>query len=165
MQTAATDGISGMVGAGHTALAQRWRTLPAVSAPSSVVRSSIETASLMPCCLAVVLIDRLPSWAARSSTPTRSTCASRRLMPRGYRACSLVSMSGMPRAAVIVMDACGVGALPDAAAYGDEGTNTLGHLSELAGGLDLPTMGSLGLGCVVPLRGVPPARDPVLHGR
>ena len=29
------------------------------------------------------------------------------------------------------MDACGVGALPDAAAYGDEGTNTLGHLAEL----------------------------------
>ncbi|MGZ4272829.1 MAG: phosphopentomutase [Solirubrobacteraceae bacterium] len=71
----------------------------------------------------------------------------------------------MSRAAVIVMDACGVGALPDAAAYGDEGTNTLGHLSELAGGLDLPTLGSLGLGCIVPLRGVPPAADPVLHGR
>jgi phosphopentomutase len=71
----------------------------------------------------------------------------------------------MRRATVIVMDACGVGALPDAAAYGDEGTNTLGHLAELAGGLDLPTLGSLGLGSVIPLRGVPPADDPVLHGR
>jgi phosphopentomutase len=71
----------------------------------------------------------------------------------------------MRRAAVIVMDACGVGALPDAAEYGDEGTNTLGHLAELAGGLDLPTLGSLGLGSILPLRGVPPAEHPVLHGR
>ena len=38
----------------------------------------------------------------------------------------------MRRAAVIVMDACGVGALPDAASYGDEGTNTLVHLAEQA---------------------------------
>jgi phosphopentomutase len=71
----------------------------------------------------------------------------------------------MRRAAVIVMDACGVGALPDAADYGDEGTNTLGHLAELAGGLDLPVLGSLGLGSILPLEGVPPAASPVLHGR
>ena len=63
------------------------------------------------------------------------------------------------------MDACGVGALPDAAAYGDEGTNTLAHLAELAGGLQLPVMGSLGLGSIVPIQGVPPAASPVLHGR
>src|ERR1700749_3215418 len=71
----------------------------------------------------------------------------------------------MRRAAVIVMDACGVGALPDAASYGDEGTNTLAHLAEAAGGLDLPVLGSLGLGSIVPIRGVAPAREPVLHGR
>ena len=46
----------------------------------------------------------------------------------------------MPRATVIVMDACGVGALPDADAYGDAGANTLGHLAERVGGLDLPTL-------------------------
>ena len=63
------------------------------------------------------------------------------------------------------MDACGVGALPDAADYGDEGTNTLSHLAELAGGLDLPILGSLGLGSILPLAGVAPAADPVLHGR
>ena len=63
------------------------------------------------------------------------------------------------------MDACGVGALPDAADYGDEGTNTLGHLAERAGGLDLPVLGSLGLGSILPLQGVPPAVAPVLHGR
>jgi phosphopentomutase len=71
----------------------------------------------------------------------------------------------MRRAAVIVLDACGVGALPDAAAYGDEGTNTLAHLAELAGGLDLPVLGSLGLGSILPLAGVAPAAHPVLHGR
>jgi phosphopentomutase len=71
----------------------------------------------------------------------------------------------MRRAAVIVLDACGVGALPDAADYGDEGSNTLGHLAERAGGLDLPTLGRLGLGSILPLEGVPPAKHPVLHGR
>src|SRR2546423_1083884 len=41
-------------------------------------------------------------------------------------------MSSMParRAIVLVIDACGVGALPDAARYGDEGTNTLLHVAE-----------------------------------
>src|SRR5579875_1677087 len=72
----------------------------------------------------------------------------------------------MPRAFVIVMDACGVGALPDADAYGDDpSSNTLEHVAELAGGLDLPALEALGLGCIEPLRGVAPVPDPVLHGR
>ena len=72
----------------------------------------------------------------------------------------------MPRAFVIVMDACGVGALPDADAYGDDpASNTLEHVAELAGGLDLPALAALGLGCIEPLRGVAPVPDPVLHGR
>ena len=71
----------------------------------------------------------------------------------------------MSRAFVVVLDACGVGALPDAAQYGDAGTNTLGHLAEHLGGLALPTLGRLGLGSILPLRGVPPAQKPVLHGR
>jgi phosphopentomutase len=65
----------------------------------------------------------------------------------------------------VVLDACGVGALPDAAAYGDVGTNTLGHLAEEAGGLNLPCLAELGLGSVIALRGVAPASAPVLHGR
>jgi len=69
------------------------------------------------------------------------------------------------RAFVVVLDACGVGALPDAADYGDAGTNTLGHLAEAAGGLDLPALQALGLGSILPLDGVPPASAPVLHGR
>ena len=69
------------------------------------------------------------------------------------------------RALVIVADACGVGALPDAASYGDAGTNTLAHVAEAAGGLQLPAMQRLGLGSIVPLRGVDPAVDPAIHGR
>jgi phosphopentomutase len=70
------------------------------------------------------------------------------------------------RAFVVVLDACGVGALPDAGEYaGDEGSNTLAHVAEDVGGLDLPVLGSLGLGSIVPLLGVPPAEHPVVHGR
>ncbi|WP_028061875.1 phosphopentomutase [Candidatus Solirubrobacter pratensis] len=69
------------------------------------------------------------------------------------------------RAFVIVIDACGAGELPDAADYGDTGTNTLGHVAEAAGGLDLPVLGRLGLGDVIPLEGVPSSPERVLHGR
>ena len=65
----------------------------------------------------------------------------------------------------MVLDACGVGALPDAAEYGDAGANTLGHLAREAGGLRLPALTRLGLGSIVELDGVPPAESPVLHGR
>ncbi len=71
----------------------------------------------------------------------------------------------MRRAFVIVLDACGVGALPDAAAYGDAGANTLGHLASAAGGLRLATLERLGLGSILPLEGCPPSAQPVLHGR
>jgi phosphopentomutase len=69
------------------------------------------------------------------------------------------------RAFVIVLDACGVGALPDAAEYGDAGTNTLAHLAREAGGLALPALERLGLGSITELKGMPPADAPVLHGR
>ncbi len=71
----------------------------------------------------------------------------------------------MGRAAVVVIDACGAGALPDAADYGDAGANTLAHLAEAVGGLDLPVLERLGLGSILPLRGVAPAERPVVHGR
>ncbi|MEA2186912.1 MAG: phosphopentomutase [Solirubrobacteraceae bacterium] len=72
----------------------------------------------------------------------------------------------MNRAFVVVADACGVGALPDAPDYGDDaGANTLAHVADAVGGLDLPVLERLGLGCIVPLRGVAPGAAPVLHGR
>jgi phosphopentomutase len=69
------------------------------------------------------------------------------------------------RAFVIVLDACGVGALADAGDYGDAGTDTLGHLAAALNGLRVPALQALGLGSAHPLRGVPRAARPVLHGR
>ena len=71
----------------------------------------------------------------------------------------------MRRAFVVVLDACGVGAAADAAEYGDADTNTLAHLAEHLGGLELPALQRLGLGSILPLAGVPPAAAPVVHGR
>jgi phosphopentomutase len=59
------------------------------------------------------------------------------------------------------MDSCGAGAAPDAAEYGDEGADTLGHVAEAVGGLDLPNLQTAGLGNLHPqLEGVPPAGRP-----
>jgi phosphopentomutase len=69
------------------------------------------------------------------------------------------------RAIVLVIDALGVGALPDAALYGDEGANTLLHLAEALGALELPTLTALGLGSILPVPGVPAVSDPAIHGR
>ena len=54
----------------------------------------------------------------------------------------------MSRAFVIVLDSLGVGALPDAADFGDEGTHTLDHLVGANGGLNAPRLVELGLGCI-----------------
>ena len=72
----------------------------------------------------------------------------------------------MPRACVIVLDAVGAGELPDAADYGDEGSDTLGNVAEAVGGLDLPNLEQLGLGNVEELAGCPPNdRAPAIAGR
>jgi len=72
----------------------------------------------------------------------------------------------VPRAAIIVLDAVGVGELPDAAEYGDAGSSTLQHVATAVGGLDLPNLQRLGLGNVQPLDGCPPVPDaPVVVGR
>jgi phosphopentomutase len=55
---------------------------------------------------------------------------------------------------VIVMDSVGIGALPDAKLFGDEGTNTFLHTAQRCGGLKLPVLGSLGLADLAPIQGV-----------
>lgn len=65
-----------------------------------------------------------------------------------------------PRAIVVVLDSVGVGALPDAATYGDEGSNTLSNTSHAVGGLDMPNLGSMGLGNITDILGVPPRATP-----
>ena len=54
------------------------------------------------------------------------------------------------RALVLVLDSAGIGQAPDAAEYGDEGANTLGHILERAPELQLPHLFSLGLGELLP---------------
>jgi len=64
------------------------------------------------------------------------------------------------RFVILVADSVGAGAMPDAAEYGDAGTDTLGNVSRAMGGLSLPTLGRMGLGNVVPILGVPPVARP-----
>ncbi len=67
---------------------------------------------------------------------------------------------------MIVLDAVGAGPLPDASRYGDEDANTLAHVAEAVGGLDLPMLEALGLGNVAPLQGCPPQPGaPAIAGR
>lgn len=69
------------------------------------------------------------------------------------------------RAAIVVLDGVGIGAAPDAAAYGDVGSNTLGNVARAVGGLNLPNLARAGLGNIVPLHGVPAAAAPTAaHG-
>jgi phosphopentomutase len=60
------------------------------------------------------------------------------------------------RAAVIVLDGVGIGAAPDAEAYGDVGSDTLGNIARAVGGLDLPNLEAAGLGNIASLVGVRP---------
>ncbi|MGI9952399.1 phosphopentomutase [Moorellaceae bacterium AZ2] len=63
------------------------------------------------------------------------------------------------RIVLIVLDSVGVGALPDADQYGDEGSNTLGHIAETVP-LRLPNLARMGIGNIIPLRGVDPVDNP-----
>lgn len=60
------------------------------------------------------------------------------------------------RVFLIVMDSAGIGEMPDAADYGDSGSNTLGNLSRAVGGLRLPNMERMGLGRLTEIMGVTP---------
>ncbi len=66
----------------------------------------------------------------------------------------------MKRAIIVILDSVGVGAMPDAAAWGDAGSDTLGHCAAAVGGLDLPNLQALGLGNIHPVQGVPPVASP-----
>jgi phosphopentomutase len=58
------------------------------------------------------------------------------------------------RAAIIVLDGVGIGEAPDADAYGDRGSDTLGNLSRAVGGFSLPNLEIAGLGRISPLAGM-----------
>ena len=73
----------------------------------------------------------------------------------------------MPRRVLLlVADSAGCGASPDAARYGDEGSDTIGNTSRAVGGLSLPVLGGLGLGHLTAIEGVPPSPSPrALYGK
>ena len=60
----------------------------------------------------------------------------------------------MRRAIILVLDGVGAGEAPDAAKYGDAGSNTLGHVARAVGGFNLPALESHGLGNVIVLDGM-----------
>jgi phosphopentomutase len=69
-----------------------------------------------------------------------------------------------PRVIVIVLDSVGIGELPDAGAYGDEGSNTLGNIARQIP-LKVPALRALGLGQLVSLGGQAHAADRGVYGR
>ncbi|MEE8405282.1 MAG: phosphopentomutase, partial [candidate division Zixibacteria bacterium] len=64
------------------------------------------------------------------------------------------------RGIILVIDACGVGELPDAADYGDIGSSTIPNVARAVGGLNMPNCQKLGLGNIVEIEGVPAAEKP-----
>jgi phosphopentomutase len=69
-------------------------------------------------------------------------------------------MADIRRVILIVLDSVGCGDAPDAADYGDEGSNTLSNTARAVGGLKLPNLGRLGLGNITSIQGVPPVESP-----
>jgi phosphopentomutase len=62
---------------------------------------------------------------------------------------------------LLVLDGVGIGELPDAADYGDEGSNTLVNMAKAVGGLNLPNLQRMGLGNIEQIEGIPPAEKPI----
>jgi phosphopentomutase len=61
---------------------------------------------------------------------------------------------------LVVLDGVGIGELPDASKYGDEGSNTLANMAKAVGGLNLPELQKLGLGNIHPIEGIQPVQNP-----
>lgn len=69
--------------------------------------------------------------------------------------------NGMKRVIIIVLDSAGIGELPDAAEYGDEGSNTLGNIAAAVPGFSLPNLEKLGLGNIDGIVGFKAAEEPL----
>lgn len=65
------------------------------------------------------------------------------------------------RIIVIVLDGVGAGEAPDAAMYGDVGSNSLANTARVVGGIHLPNLGRLGIGHITNILGVPPDPQPI----
>ncbi len=62
---------------------------------------------------------------------------------------------------VIILDGVGIGELPDANKYFDEGSNTLANMAEAVGGLSLPNLEKFGLGNIIDIRGINREDNPI----
>lgn len=65
------------------------------------------------------------------------------------------------KAILITLDSLGVGELPDAADFGDEGSNTLGNMASALSGLNLPGLEKMGLGFLGDFKGIKRIKDPI----
>ena len=72
----------------------------------------------------------------------------------------MTRVPGFDRVIWIVLDSVGIGAMPDAAGYGDEGSDTLGNIARQRP-LALPYLRQLGLGNIKPLSGISAAERPL----
>lgn len=70
-------------------------------------------------------------------------------------------MKKYKRIFVIVMDSLGIGAADDAAAYGDAGTDTLGHIAERREKFVIPNLQKIGMANLHPLKQVAPVEHPL----
>lgn len=61
------------------------------------------------------------------------------------------------------MDSVGIGEAPDAEAFGDNGCDTLGHIAEEMGGLNMPNMAKLGLSNIKEIKGIPKVKKPLAY--
>lgn len=72
-------------------------------------------------------------------------------------------MSNSKRVVLIVLDSVGIGALPDAHQYGDEGANTLGHIYDAIPNIATPNLITMGLGNIDPKNSIPKVEIPTAH--
>ena len=73
----------------------------------------------------------------------------------------MTTLQANRRAVMLVLDGVGCGEAPDAAAYGDVGSHTIGNVARAVGGLTLPNMARLGLGHVADIPGVVAEPHPI----
>lgn len=69
-------------------------------------------------------------------------------------------MNNFKKIICVILDGVGVGEAPDASDFGDVGSNSLGNTACHVGNLRLPVLGSLGLGNITSIEGVPPVEKP-----
>lgn len=69
-------------------------------------------------------------------------------------------MTSINQVVLIVLDSVGIGDAPDADKYGDVGSNTIGNIADVRGGLNVPNMAAIGLGHLGHFKGIPAAERP-----